>query len=291
MSATWLSSRISSSSSGILPIFLTGQCSSDCNRNFGPDNQRQFGLNECISIPREPSSAGLRDVGTCRHCSGAETSWISVTLLAIKGLNRLFSLVMYWRTVRESDQKVTLWTGRSNSLWISTWRRVEGCSRVPLVAFLYLSSLPKLDFGLWARVFSAVFAHPEPTIDFSDCSAVSHSKTRHFRFGSCDFPVTSLPVPIMWFPVTSGSGDVTSGSECIQTRPHPNEATTSKRGSIPHMGLHYYFRQFVFQYFFLLIYFCNLVFETIFVQSYHFGGFIFVRVNQTVFSFSFFFLV
>ena len=45
-----------------------------------------------------------------------------------------------------------------------------------------LPPLLKLDFGLCARVFSAVLPYPEPTIDFSDCSAVSHSKSRDFRF-------------------------------------------------------------------------------------------------------------
>ena len=39
----------------------------------------------------------------------------------------------------------------------------------------------KLDFGLCARVFSAVLLPLEPTIDFSDCSAVSPSKSRDFR--------------------------------------------------------------------------------------------------------------
>ena len=42
-----------------------------------------------MSVPREPSSAGLSDVGTCRHCSGEDASWISVTLFAMKGLNFL----------------------------------------------------------------------------------------------------------------------------------------------------------------------------------------------------------
>ena len=72
-------------------------------------------------------------------------------------------------------------------------------------------TFPKLDFGLWARVFSAVLLPLEPTIPFSHCSAVSHPKTRdfrfkprdfrwrHFRFRSCDF--RSLPVPFMWLPV------------------------------------------------------------------------------------------
>ena len=40
---------------------------------------------------------------------------------------------------------------------------------------------PKLDFGLGARVFSVVLTHLEPTILFSHCSAVSHSKPRDFR--------------------------------------------------------------------------------------------------------------
>ena len=40
----------------------------------------------------------------------------------------------------------------------------------------------KLDFGLCARVSPAVFLPPEPTILFSNWSAVSPSKTRDFRF-------------------------------------------------------------------------------------------------------------
>ena len=41
--------------------------------------------------------------------------------------------------------------------------------------------LPDLDFGLCARVFSAVLLLLEPTINFSYCSAVSPSKSRDFR--------------------------------------------------------------------------------------------------------------
>ena len=40
---------------------------------------------------------------------------------------------------------------------------------------------PQLDFGLGACVFSAVLLPLEPTIPFSHCSAVSHSKSRDFR--------------------------------------------------------------------------------------------------------------
>ena len=40
---------------------------------------------------------------------------------------------------------------------------------------------PTLDFGLWARVFSAVLLPLEPTILFSYASAVSPSKSRDFR--------------------------------------------------------------------------------------------------------------
>ena len=43
-------------------------------------------------------------------------------------------------------------------------------------------TLQKLDFGLCARVFSAVLTHIEPTIVFSHSPAVSHSKPRDFRF-------------------------------------------------------------------------------------------------------------
>ena len=78
-----------------------------------------------MSVPREPSSAGLSDVGTCRQCSGVDASWISGTLFAMKGLNLLLSLVTYGRTVMESVQKVALLIGRSNSSIIIKWRRVE----------------------------------------------------------------------------------------------------------------------------------------------------------------------
>ena len=54
----------------------------------------------------------------------------------------------------------------------------------------------------WTLDFEPAFlSGPEPTIDFSNWSAVSHSKTRdfrfsgHFRFRTCDF--RSLPVPVM----------------------------------------------------------------------------------------------
>jgi len=39
---------------------------------------------------------------------------------------------------------------------------------------LYLPPLPDLDFGLCARVFSAVFLPLEPAIPFFNWSAVSH---------------------------------------------------------------------------------------------------------------------
>ena len=45
-----------------------------------------------------------------------------------------------------------------------------------------LPTLQKLDFGLCARVFSAVLTHIEPTIVFSHSPAVSPSKSRNFRF-------------------------------------------------------------------------------------------------------------
>ena len=74
---------------------------------------------------------------------------------------------------------------------------------------------PTIPFSNWSAVFPSsqrvrhvsvttcpLFSLSEPTIPFSDCSAVSHPKTRDFRFRS--LPVTS-------FSVTSGSGDVISG--------------------------------------------------------------------------------
>ena len=53
-----------------------------------------------------------------------------------------------------------------------------------------------LDF---APAFLSGFTSLEPTIDFSNWSAVSHSKTRDFRFG------------VTFGDVTSGSGHVTAG--------------------------------------------------------------------------------
>ena len=81
--------------------------------------------------------------------------------------------------------------------------------------------MPELDFGLWARVPQRFFPHPEPTISFSYWSAVSHLKTRDFRFSEPTIPFPPgqwFPTPnhvTSAFPVTSGSGDVipvTSGS-------------------------------------------------------------------------------
>ena len=54
---------------------------------------------------------------------------------------------------------------------------------------------PKLDFGLCARVFSAVFTHLEPTILFSHSPAVSLSKPRDFRL---------YEPTILFYPLVSG---------------------------------------------------------------------------------------
>ena len=64
---------------------------------------------------------------------------------------------------------------------------------------------------------SAVLPHPEPTIDFSDWSAVFPFKPRDFRFRS--LPVTSLPVRVTSLPVPG-----TSKRGPLQTRSlHQNE--------------------------------------------------------------------
>ena len=47
---------------------------------------------------------------------------------------------------------------------------------------------PNLDFGLCARVFSAVFLPLEPTIEFSHSPAVSPSKSRDFRLPEPTIP-------------------------------------------------------------------------------------------------------
>ena len=63
---------------------------------------------------------------------------------------------------------------------------------------------PKLDFGLCARVFSAGFLPLEPTILFSDSSAVSHLKPRDFRFHE---PAILF---IQWSAVSHTGNDMTS---------------------------------------------------------------------------------
>lgn len=60
-------------------------------------------------------SAGLSLVGTCRHCSGLVFLCTSPTLLATNGLkSRLFPLIHH-KTLRLSDQNVTLFTSVSNA--------------------------------------------------------------------------------------------------------------------------------------------------------------------------------
>ena len=67
--------------------------------------------------------------------------------------------------------------------------------------------LPHLDFGLCARVFSAVFLPLEPTIEFSPSPAVSPSQSRDFR----------LPEPAI--PFSTWSAVVTSGEPAIPFYP------------------------------------------------------------------------
>jgi len=55
--------------------------------------------------------------------------------------------------------------------------------------------LPQLDFGLCARVFSAVLLPLEPTIAFSHSSAVFPSKPRDFRLHAPAIP---------FYPLVSG---------------------------------------------------------------------------------------
>ena len=78
-----------------------------------------------------------------------------------------------------------------------------------------LPPVPELDFGLWVRTPSAGFPHPAPAIHFSLLvsgfptlrprsifhywSAVSHSKSRDFRFRSHDF---RLSPPALWSAVS-----------------------------------------------------------------------------------------
>ena len=53
-------------------------------------------------------------------------------------------------------------------------------------------SSPNWTLDFWARVFSAVFTHLEPTILFSHSSAVSHLKPRDFRFHEPAIPFCQL---------------------------------------------------------------------------------------------------
>ena len=125
--------------------------------------------------------------------------------------------------------------------WITTWSLVTLTLELNHFLFSNMASFflesrtsPDAPIGLWtlSPLFSAVLPHPAPTIPFSDWSAVSHPKTRDFRFQS---------LPVMSFPVTSGSGHVTSGH--MKTRPHPNEVTTSKRGQVCYVSPTYYYHK------------------------------------------------
>ena len=69
------------------------------------------------------------------------------------------------------------------------------------IFFIYFfwspGTTPDAKIGLWTLSprCSAVLPHPEPTIDFSDCSAVFPFKSRDVRFPrrhfrSCDFPLS-----------------------------------------------------------------------------------------------------
>ena len=66
---------------------------------------------------------------------------------------------------------------------------------------------PNLDFGLWARVFSAVFLSLEPTIHFFHWSAVSHLKSRDFRL-----PMSPRSPFAHWSAVAHTGNDMTSSS-------------------------------------------------------------------------------
>ena len=64
----------------------------------------------------------------------------------------------------------------------------------PYMGHIWVTPVPKIGLWTWSPRCSAVFAHSEPTIHFSNCSAVSRPKTRDFRFRwrhfrSCDFPL------------------------------------------------------------------------------------------------------
>ena len=111
-----------------------------------------------------------------------------------------------------------------------------------------LQGLPpflKLDFGLCARVFSAVFLPLEPTIHFSNWSAVSPSKSRDFPEPTIPFPTGQrfpksrdfrLHEPTIPFFNWSAVSHPTSGHDVI---------LTSKRGKVCHTVPHYYSGNFV----------------------------------------------
>ena len=104
---------------------------------------------------------------------------------------------LYW-TLRNTQQKTIFLSSckQSNKMWFIhfVWFSLQG---LPL--------FPKLDFGLGARVFSAVLLPLEPTIHFSHSPAVSHSKPRDFRLyePAIPFYIWSAVSPSQntWLPV------------------------------------------------------------------------------------------
>ena len=100
---------------------------------------------------------------------------------------------------------------------------------------LYLPLFPKLDFGLCARVFSAVFTHLEPTIDFSHSSAVSHPKPRDFRLHEPAFPFHT------WSAVSPTGNDMTLSSGHVIALDQSEASIRSQ------MSATYYFRRSLYQ--------------------------------------------
>ena len=127
---------------------------------------------------------------------------------------------------KRNSKEYLSWNPHTNFFSHLLWKKKYDNKKYLLIlCYFLLKGLPpmqKLDFGLWARVSPAVLLHLEPTIGFSNWSAVSHPKTRdfrfrwrHFRFRSCDFRlpeptihlVRGFHLPFLRNPITNHNSD------------------------------------------------------------------------------------
>ena len=111
------------------------------------------------------------------------------------------------------------------------------------------SPMPQLDFGLWARISQRFLPTLSPRSIFPPGARFPLPK--HVTSG-----FQSLPVPVMWLSVTSGSHDVISGHvtsawvhdpygpwfPLLGVTQQPIRSLASKRGQVGHMGAPYYWR-------------------------------------------------